>query len=198
MFLYGPIDGTPYTVLQHAHIEINQQSELAPRQLKVRVALGAIFFSCRAEKIHHRAHRDHREKYFCWREQGLQGYGSLFVDPQSLPASLLRDPCGLCGERWGLPAIAATTCSAVTDSILPSKAATTTWRGSAGQGPQSSGELGPKTAITGTRKAAAMCMGPQSLQSKRAKRRIRAQRSEERRVGKECPVLCRSRWSPYH
>ena len=24
------------------------------------------------------------------------------------------------------------------------------------------------------------------------------QRSEERRVGKECPQLCRSRWSPYH
>ena len=24
------------------------------------------------------------------------------------------------------------------------------------------------------------------------------QRSEERRVGKECTVLCRSRWSPYH
>mgnify|MGYP005833540397 CR=1 FL=1 len=23
-------------------------------------------------------------------------------------------------------------------------------------------------------------------------------RSEERRVGKECPLLCRSRWSPYH
>src|SRR5213596_1592970 len=23
-------------------------------------------------------------------------------------------------------------------------------------------------------------------------------RSEERRVGKECTVLCRSRWSPYH
>ena len=22
--------------------------------------------------------------------------------------------------------------------------------------------------------------------------------TEERRVGKECPVLCRSRWSPYH
>ena len=22
--------------------------------------------------------------------------------------------------------------------------------------------------------------------------------SEERRVGKECPQLCRSRWSPYH
>ena len=25
-----------------------------------------------------------------------------------------------------------------------------------------------------------------------------AERSEERRVGKECPQLCRSRWSPYH
>ena len=24
------------------------------------------------------------------------------------------------------------------------------------------------------------------------------QRSEERRVGKECRALCRSRWSPYH
>ena len=23
-------------------------------------------------------------------------------------------------------------------------------------------------------------------------------RSEERRVGKECTVVCRSRWSPYH
>ena len=23
-------------------------------------------------------------------------------------------------------------------------------------------------------------------------------RSEERRVGKECGVMCRSRWSPYH
>ena len=26
----------------------------------------------------------------------------------------------------------------------------------------------------------------------------RLQRSEERRVGKECSLLCRSRWSPYH
>ena len=24
------------------------------------------------------------------------------------------------------------------------------------------------------------------------------ERSEERRVGKECQTLCRSRWSPYH
>ena len=27
---------------------------------------------------------------------------------------------------------------------------------------------------------------------------LAAGRSEERRVGKECTVLCRSRWSPYH
>ena len=26
----------------------------------------------------------------------------------------------------------------------------------------------------------------------------KAKRSEERRVGKECLRLCRSRWSPYH
>ena len=25
-----------------------------------------------------------------------------------------------------------------------------------------------------------------------------AERSEERRVGKECRTVCRSRWSPYH
>ena len=30
------------------------------------------------------------------------------------------------------------------------------------------------------------------------KRFIRIKRSEERRVGKECAILCRSRWSPYH
>ena len=27
---------------------------------------------------------------------------------------------------------------------------------------------------------------------------MNVERSEERRVGKECPLLCRSRWSPYH
>ena len=27
---------------------------------------------------------------------------------------------------------------------------------------------------------------------------VLAQRSEERRVGKECLSVCRSRWSPYH
>src|SRR3546814_3289701 len=32
----------------------------------------------------------------------------------------------------------------------------------------------------------------------RAERRPHRQRSEERRVGKECVSTCRSRWSPYH
>ena len=32
----------------------------------------------------------------------------------------------------------------------------------------------------------------------RLARRVAQVRSEERRVGKECPQLCRSRWSPYH
>ena len=27
---------------------------------------------------------------------------------------------------------------------------------------------------------------------------VRGKRSEERRVGKECRIGCRSRWSPYH
>src|SRR5216117_4234513 len=31
-----------------------------------------------------------------------------------------------------------------------------------------------------------------------ASRRHRRRGSEERRVGKECPSLCISRWSPYH
>src|SRR5881227_4246571 len=30
------------------------------------------------------------------------------------------------------------------------------------------------------------------------RRHGRARRSEERRVGKECGLLCSSRWSPYH
>ena len=31
-----------------------------------------------------------------------------------------------------------------------------------------------------------------------AKRMLGRTRSEERRVGKECTIQCRSRWSPYH
>ena len=32
----------------------------------------------------------------------------------------------------------------------------------------------------------------------KTKKRLENARSEERRVGKECLRLCRSRWSPYH
>ena len=32
----------------------------------------------------------------------------------------------------------------------------------------------------------------------RADKPLRLGRSEERRVGKECCLVCRSRWSPYH
>src|SRR3546814_15500976 len=35
-------------------------------------------------------------------------------------------------------------------------------------------------------------------EAKAAGLRARTQRSEERRVGKECVSTCRSRWSPYH
>ena len=33
---------------------------------------------------------------------------------------------------------------------------------------------------------------------RRNKEMQRLRRSEERRVGKECASMCRSRWSPYH
>src|SRR5213592_2226090 len=47
--------------------------------------------------------------------------------------------------------------------------------------------------ITGT------AAGYQRQLSEAIKRaRFLALRSEERRVGKECATLCRSRWSPYH
>ena len=36
------------------------------------------------------------------------------------------------------------------------------------------------------------------LNTKEALYEMNADRSEERRVGKECGVMCRSRWSPYH
>ena len=40
---------------------------------------------------------------------------------------------------------------------------------------------------------------PQALQAERPRScPQRILRSEERRVGKECELKCRSRWSPYH
>src|SRR3546814_11831589 len=40
--------------------------------------------------------------------------------------------------------------------------------------------------------------GDQAAQVKTVDDRVLEQRSEERRVGKECVSTCRSRWSPYH
>ena len=37
-----------------------------------------------------------------------------------------------------------------------------------------------------------------ALWSANTTRTVAAIRSEERRVGKECTMTCRSRWSPYH
>ena len=39
---------------------------------------------------------------------------------------------------------------------------------------------------------------PAGLHGKRLDEVMKLARSEERRVGKECCVECRSRWSPYH
>jgi len=67
--------------MMKAGARVVQRAPLLAAKTRFSGALGAIFFSCREEKIHHRAHRDHREKCFCSRGQGLQGCGSLFVDP---------------------------------------------------------------------------------------------------------------------
>ena len=39
---------------------------------------------------------------------------------------------------------------------------------------------------------------PQEISDEAESSKVRIQRSEERRVGKECSEPCRSRWSPYH
>ena len=41
-------------------------------------------------------------------------------------------------------------------------------------------------------------VAPQALQHACSIQAYRHVRSEERRVGKECLSVCRSRWSPYH
>ena len=40
--------------------------------------------------------------------------------------------------------------------------------------------------------------GLRAAHEPQAARHERLERSEERRVGKECIAVCRSRWSPYH
>ena len=56
------------------------------------------------------------------------------------------------------------------------------------------GKLGDNVSIEDGQKAAQACGVNLLAQVKAAL----GDRSEERRVGKECERLCRSRWSPYH
>ena len=49
-----------------------------------------------------------------------------------------------------------------------------------------------------TRKRYALAMQCDQQEVHREWNRRVSQRSEERRVGKECTIQCRSRWSPYH
>src|SRR3546814_5377873 len=51
----------------------------------------------------------------------------------------------------------------------------------------------PISETTSSRKTVSKCLLHGFLSS-----RTNKQRSEERRVGKECVSTCRSRWSPYH
>src|SRR3546814_1627472 len=56
-------------------------------------------------------------------------------------------------------------------------------------------------AVLGERDADAARQLPHDLGLRRATAKVGANacdRSEERRVGKECVSTCRSRWSPYH
>ena len=57
----------------------------------------------------------------------------------------------------------------------------------------------PETADPATDAAAYTCTCPSSFTGRNCEVRCASEtRSEERRVGKECLRLCRSRWSPYH
>ena len=62
-------------------------------------------------------------------------------------------------------------------------------------------DLDPATTVFDVRESAGMS-SPSLLQERAALEAARSQgfrlRSEERRVGKECHLTCRSRWSPYH
>ena len=69
----------------------------------------------------------------------------------------------------------------------------------------SGARIGPLTAAAGgAAPAAAAAAAPPPLHAfevrfpNGASLPLRASRSEERRVGKECANSCRSRWSPYH
>ena len=53
-------------------------------------------------------------------------------------------------------------------------------------------KLTTDTGITGIGECYCATFGPKAMTA------MIEDRSEERRVGKECRIRCRSRWSPYH
>src|SRR3546814_11876183 len=67
-----------------------------------------------------------------------------------------------------------------------------------GTPPAAAAAEGPALALAGRRRAGAVVRiaGRRVCHGRRA--RAGPDRSEERRVGKECVSTCRSRWSPYH
>src|SRR3546814_6419343 len=57
----------------------------------------------------------------------------------------------------------------------------------------------PLDVLQSSRSTPALTGGPSNARPVRVQRVVRRHdRSEERRVGKECVSTCRSRWSPYH
>ena len=62
-------------------------------------------------------------------------------------------------------------------------------------GPELPLSLGVADAFTAAGRA---IVGPSRAAAALESSKAFAKRSEERRVGKECDALCRSRWSPYH
>src|SRR3546814_13903394 len=60
--------------------------------------------------------------------------------------------------------------------------------------PQAAARIARRAAVTARQALAASA--PFTRKWSRKKRRCSAERSEERRVGKECVSTCRSRWSP--
>ena len=48
------------------------------------------------------------------------------------------------------------------------------------------------------KRTGAVVRGPVPLPTRIQRFDVLRSRSEERRVGKECTMTCRSRWSPYH
>src|SRR5213595_606101 len=101
---------------------------------------------------------------------------------------------GCCGERRGLRARElGDDAAAEQAAVRVVQGARLSWR----DGPHRLGEVeGDRAAHLLPHPAGDGRGAVAALYQNRIPRRQRVGRSEERRVGKECPQLCRSRWSP--